>query len=110
MSYETPPQGPPKRVNRVMVIPDPNDRKPEQFALESEEQLCSFAICGLAGMGETELAVEYAYSRKDNFEAVFWLGADDTQILASNFTQITRQLGLEDGLADIAASRDVAMA
>lgn len=78
-------------------------------AEQSEEQLRGFAICGLGGMGKTELAVEYAYSRRDKFDAVFWLSADDSKILASNFAQIAHRLGLEDHLSDLAAGRDVAM-
>jgi len=76
---------------------------------DSGDALRSFAICGLGGMGKTALAIEYAHSRRDNFEAVFWLGADDAKILASNFAQIAEKLGLEDDHSDLAASRDIAM-
>ncbi|KAJ4402238.1 hypothetical protein N0V85_005348 [Neurospora sp. IMI 360204] len=71
----------------------------------------SFAICGMGGIGKTELAVEYAYSRKDKFEAIFWLSADEASILASNFAQIAKKLGLEDenDESDLAASREVVM-
>ncbi|KAK1778043.1 hypothetical protein QBC45DRAFT_170503 [Copromyces sp. CBS 386.78] len=74
-------------------------------------QLRSFAICGMGGIGKTELAVEYAYSRKDKFEAIFWLSADEASILASNFAQIAKKLGLEDenDESDLAASREVVM-
>jgi hypothetical protein len=84
------------------LLPSPNK-------LESEggEQLQSFAICGLGGMGKTELAVEFAYTRKEYFEAIFWLGADNVQVLASNFANIAQQLGLEDGPQDLVASRDI---
>ncbi len=76
---------------------------------EDGNQLRSFAICGLGGMGKTELVIEYAYSRREQFDAIFWLGADDSKILASNFAQIAEQLGLEDDLSDLAASRDIVM-
>ena len=78
----------------------------QQQYLEREENLLSFAICGLAGMGKTMLAVEYAYSRRSQFEAIFWLNGSK---LASSFAQIARKLGLEDEYSDLAASRDVAM-
>jgi hypothetical protein len=77
--------------------------------LASEEQLRSFAICGLGGMGKTELAVEYAYSRRESFEAIFWLAAEDAKILASDFAQLAIRLGFEDSPSDFAASRDVVM-
>ncbi|KAK4143117.1 uncharacterized protein C8A04DRAFT_29133 [Dichotomopilus funicola] len=72
--------------------------------------LRSFAICGLGGIGKTELVTEYAYSRKDKFDAVFWLGADDANLLASNFAQIAQKLGLEDDVSDSTAARDIVMA
>lgn len=80
-------------------ISDPDRPKP----------LRSFAICGLGGMGKTELAVEYAFSRREQFEAVFWLVADDADILAESFARIAQQLGLEDSDVgqDLAASREL---
>jgi hypothetical protein len=94
------------------LLPPPGNSAPqydEQLDEESGEQLRAFAICGLGGMGKTQLAVEYAFSRREHFEAIFWLGADDVQILASNFAQISQQLGLDDDGSDFAASRDIAM-
>ncbi|KAJ4308103.1 hypothetical protein N0V84_012298 [Fusarium piperis] len=72
--------------------------------------LRSFAICGLGGIGKTELAIQYAHTRKQHFEAIFWLSADDSKILASNFANLAVQLGLEDDDSlDITASRDIVM-
>ena len=88
---------------------EPTGPEPGQSASKSEEQLLSYAICGLGGIGKTELAVEYAYSRKGKFEAIFWLAADDAKILASDFAHIAQRLGLEDDSSDFAASRDIAL-
>lgn len=87
----------------------PKQRGARQFGTESSSSFRSFAICGLGGIGKTTLAVEYAYSRKDKFEVIYWLSADDANLLASNFAQIPQRLGLEDESSDFAASRDVAM-
>lgn len=76
---------------------------------EDEAQLRSFALCGVGGIGKTELAVEYAYSRRNQFEAIFWLGADKANILASSFAQIAQTLALEADDSDLAASRDIVM-
>jgi NB-ARC domain len=73
------------------------------------ERLRSFAICGLGGMGKSEVAVEYAFTRKQHFEAIFWLNADDANILAGDFAGIAHELGLENGnqAEDLAASREL---
>jgi NB-ARC domain len=71
--------------------------------------LRSFAICGLGGMGKTELAVQYAYTRRKHFEAIFWLGADNATLLEDEFARIAARLGLEgaDEKNDLAASREL---
>lgn len=74
---------------------------------DHSEQLRSFALCGLGGMGKTEVAVQYAFTRKQHFEAIFWLSADDANILAGEFARIAHQLRLEDAsqAQDLTASR-----
>ncbi|KAM0236965.1 hypothetical protein ACHAP5_009205 [Fusarium lateritium] len=72
--------------------------------------LRSYAICGLGGIGKTELAIQYAHTRKNHFEAIFWLKADDSKVLASDFANIAVRLGLEDDNSlDITASCDIVM-
>jgi NB-ARC domain len=58
--------------------------------------LKQFALCGLGGIGKTEIAVEFAYSRKLHFDAIFWVAADETSKLATGFCQIALSLGLEE--------------
>lgn len=100
-------------IDRYLLPPSTDSASdfedPDHSAAPGERQLRSFAICGLGGMGKTELAVQYAYSRKDRFDAIFWLSADDRNILASNFAQIAQKLDLEDDSLDLAASREVVM-
>lgn len=76
---------------------------------DQQDSLCSFVICGLGGIGKTSLAVEYAFTRRRAFEAIFWLNADNVYILASNFAQISTKLGLEDTSSDLAASHSIVM-
>lgn len=47
----------------------------------------SFAICGGSGIGKTDLAIEYAYSRRHQFGAVFWLHAGSAAQLMTDFCQ-----------------------
>lgn len=44
-----------------------------------------FALCGMGGMGKTDLAVEYAYAMRQKFGAIFWLEAGGVSQLASDF-------------------------
>ena len=32
---------------------------------------------GLAGMGKSEIAIRYVFTRKDDYDAIFWVRADD---------------------------------
>ena len=54
----------------------------------------TFAICGPGGMGKTEIATEYAYSRKSRFDAVFWIRADSTMKVRDQFSRVALDLGL----------------
>lgn len=54
----------------------------------------TFAICGPGGMGKTQLAVEFVHSRKDLFDAIFWVHADKAAKVAEDFGKIAAQLGL----------------
>lgn len=55
----------------------------------------AYALCGLGGVGKTELAIEFMFRNKDKFDAVFWLPADDVFKLRDAFSQIAIDLGLE---------------
>lgn len=54
-----------------------------------------FALCGMGGIGKTDLAVEYAHSRRRHFGAIFWLEAGGISQLASDFGRIATALGLQ---------------
>lgn len=54
-----------------------------------------FALCGMGGIGKTDLAVQYAHSRRNKFSAVFWLEAGGVSQLASDFGRIATHLGLQ---------------
>ncbi|EFX00356.1 beta-glucosidase [Grosmannia clavigera kw1407] len=54
-----------------------------------------FALCGMGGIGETDLAIKYAYTRREKFDAIFWLQAGGDLQLASDFGSVSTQLGLQ---------------
>jgi hypothetical protein len=68
---------------------------PQETSLPADmNSIRSFAICGGSGIGKTELAIEYAYSRRHQFGAVFWLHAGNAAQLMTDFCQIPSYLGL----------------
>jgi hypothetical protein len=69
----------------------------------------SFALCGMGGVGKTEIAVKYAYSRRSKFDAIFWVTADDKNILTEEFARIAVDLGLRDDneIQDLTMAREL---
>ncbi|KAG8667969.1 hypothetical protein FPOAC2_13183 [Fusarium poae] len=101
-----------KRIDDHLLYPISQDMADPGICQDTDFTLGlrSFAICGLGGIGKTELAIQYAHTRKNQFEAIFWLKADDSKVLASDFANIAVRLGLEDDISlDITASRDIVM-
>ncbi|KAG8529128.1 uncharacterized protein KY384_005763 [Bacidia gigantensis] len=70
--------------------------------------LRSFGICGMGGLGKTQIAMQYIFTRQTRFDAIFWLSADDKNTLGVNFASIAQQLGLEDmtDTQDLTISRE----
>lgn len=69
----------------------------------------SFALCGLGGVGKSQIAIEYAHSRKGQFNAVFWVSADSSAKLDESYEQLAIAMGLlEAGDArDFVISRSI---
>jgi tetratricopeptide (TPR) repeat protein len=54
------------------------------------------ALSGLAGVGKTQLAVEYAYRYASDYQAVLWVHADAPEILQSSFVELAEVLDLPE--------------
>ncbi|KAK3366626.1 hypothetical protein B0T24DRAFT_681828 [Lasiosphaeria ovina] len=67
---------------------------------QSRDDLAIYALCGMGGVGKTELAREYAYRHKHEFDAVFWVGAEQAESLRNAFTAIAVELHLEGAKID----------
>jgi hypothetical protein len=57
------------------------------------------AISGLGGIGKTQLAIEYAYQHRQDYQAVFWVRADTRENLISNFVSMAGNLQLPEQYA-----------
>lgn len=69
-----------------------------------------YAIHGLGGVGKTEVAREYAFSRQEEFDAIFWVEADQTTQLSEGFSMIAAQLGFADSAdQDRVVSRNITL-
>jgi hypothetical protein len=63
---------------------------------EAAKDLKTFALCGIGGLGKTELASQFMFTHERKFNAVFWLQADEPTKLREGFSQAAVNLGLED--------------
>lgn len=52
------------------------------------------AIHGLGGVGKTQLASEYAYRHKADYEVVWWIKSEEPATLASDYSMLATELDL----------------
>ena len=66
---------------------------------------------GMGGIGKTQIAMHYALTRKTQFDAIFWVQADNDAKLAQGFVDIAVSLGLVSGSesVDPALCRSIAL-
>ncbi len=61
---------------------------------------CVQAVCGLGGMGKTQVSIEYAYRYQASYQVVLWAKADTAETLLAEFAAIAGLLDLEEGEHD----------
>ncbi|MBO0790906.1 MAG: tetratricopeptide repeat protein, partial [Ktedonobacteraceae bacterium] len=54
------------------------------------------ALCGLGGIGKTQVALEYAHRYASEYRAIFWLAAENAESLIPSVQQIAEQLQLPE--------------
>ncbi|HEX9132004.1 MAG TPA: FxSxx-COOH system tetratricopeptide repeat protein, partial [Ktedonobacteraceae bacterium] len=54
------------------------------------------AICGLGGVGKTQVALEYAYRHAQDYQAIFWTRADSRDTLVAGLLEIASVLRLPE--------------
>src|SRR5579883_1550545 len=71
-------------------------REAELHALHTQLADGSTAISGLGGVGKTQLAVEYAYRHRQEYQAVLWVRADSVEALTASYSELARLLALPE--------------
>lgn len=87
-------------IDKALLPPSLNTTDGDNIEDKEASGLRAFALCGLGGIGKTETAIEYAYRRRDVFEAVFWVRSGDRHVLAEEFLHIAEQMGFDHSSHD----------
>ncbi|KAH6650348.1 P-loop containing nucleoside triphosphate hydrolase protein [Chaetomium tenue] len=66
---------------------------PEVLA-NDKPQLRIFSIVGEGGVGKSQLALQFAYSRLAEFDAIFWISADAAIKIAQGYKDIAVEVGV----------------
>lgn len=59
-------------------------------------KLRSLALHGMAAVGKTQTALEFAHRQADMYEAILWVPAENKEKLTQGFVDIARALGLSE--------------
>jgi KaiC/GvpD/RAD55 family RecA-like ATPase len=55
---------------------------------DTGKRLSSIALYGIGGIGKTQIALAYAYSKVEELDAVFWIAAQDQLSIRQSFSRI----------------------
>jgi tetratricopeptide (TPR) repeat protein len=93
-------------LNRIWNIPhhrNPNFTGQEEILAElrmalasGQQELRKLALTGLGGVGKTQIAVEYAFRYKGDYEAVWWVRSEEPAILAADYARMAAFLNLSE--------------
>ncbi|KAL7960478.1 P-loop containing nucleoside triphosphate hydrolase protein [Trichoderma compactum] len=77
---------------------------------QASHTYCSAALCGLGGSGKTQIALNYAYERRDKGNcSVFWVHAESEATFSQDYKTIAQAFGVNQQLKGedlLAAVRD----
>ena len=68
-----------------------------------------YTVCGPAGIGKTQTALQFFHTRKSKFDVLLWVQANNVDSLHVAFRQITTKLGLKthDSSEDVVSREQV---
>ncbi|PTB48317.1 hypothetical protein M431DRAFT_546947 [Trichoderma harzianum CBS 226.95] len=78
------------------LLPDSIQSPIDEGSIRPSGNLKTFALCGAGGIGKTELASEYIFTRRDKYLAIFWVTADSRNVLLEDFARIAVEIGLQE--------------
>ncbi|KAM3425972.1 hypothetical protein NHJ13734_009762, partial [Beauveria thailandica] len=61
---------------------------------------CVFALCGLGGMGKTQIALKYAFSSLSRFKVVLWIPSDSREKMLARYIAFAVEIGLVESTND----------
>lgn len=62
--------------------------------------LRAFVLCGLAGVGKTEIAIDYITSQRDEFDEIFWVNGNNRDTLLVQIGRMVWGMQAENGVWD----------
>ncbi|OQU94534.1 Tetratricopeptide repeat-containing protein [Cladophialophora immunda] len=77
-----------QQIRQALHPPQPNDHHSRSAGLRT------FALCGIGGVGKTQVAAHYAFESRNVFDAIFFLNSSDASKLSQAFSDISRAIGL----------------
>ncbi len=87
----------PPRLPHFVGRSDLLDDMARRLAASGRAAVCG--VQGLGGVGKTALAVEYAHQHAAEFDAVWWIPAEDPDLIPGYISALGVALGLPDGAA-----------
>jgi len=85
-----------RKHNRHFVGRDQLLAKLRQALITGQHAALTQAITGLGGVGKTQLAAEYAYNHRKDYEIVWWVPAEDPVAAISGLAELADDLGLPE--------------
>ena len=104
----------PRTIPEVWNVPTRNaaftgrnevlERLREQLVGTSRAVVLPLALYGLGGVGKTQVALEYAHRYMADYDAVWWLSAEQRDLINPAFADLAQHLGIRvgDSIADAA--------
>jgi cellulose biosynthesis protein BcsQ len=69
----------------------------------------AIALEGMDGVGKTQLAIEYAHRFADDYVLVWWIAADNPELIAEQFASLAVELGVAEAGAPLDIIRRAAL-